>query len=114
MLHKGIPMDREVVVPSSDVIAYMYVVGLSVWGGAVSYFTKKQKFTWAGLMIHLLSASFAGMMTALGLDHFDITGPLQGAICGVAGYHGTQAMVKLAMKLKIVRQLFEDDKKDSK
>jgi hypothetical protein len=110
MLHKGIVMEKEVVAPSSDVVAYMYVVGLSLWGGAVSYFTNKKKFTWSGLMIHLLSASFAGVMTGFVLSHFGITGPLQNAIVGVAGFHGTQAMVKLAMKLKIVRDIFEDGK----
>lgn len=85
---------------------------VSIWGGLVSYFEKREKFSWVGLAAQLLSSSFAGMMTALVCQYANLPTPLIGALSGVAAYMGTPAMVKLARKLKWVRELM--DSKESK
>jgi hypothetical protein len=95
----------------SGVLTYLGVLGISLWGGIVSYFEKKEKFSWYNLIAHLSSASFAGMMTFFGCEYAGVSGPLVGVLCGVAAHMGTPALIALAMKLKIVRNVI-DDKED--
>jgi hypothetical protein len=108
-------MDSREPFLNSGLVTWGWVVGVSVWGGLVSYFEKKEKFSFVSFVGHLTSASFAGLMTYLLCQYGGVPGPLTGVCCGVAAYMGTPALVALAMKLKVVRQFFEaapDDVKD--
>jgi hypothetical protein len=80
---------------------------ISIWGGLVSFFEKKEKFSWVSLFAHLSSSSFAGWMTFLGCQYAHISGPLVGIFCGVAAHMGTPALLKLASKFKIVREVLK-------
>lgn len=93
---------------------YLGVVGISVWAGLVSFFSKKRKFTWASLFAHLLSSSFAGVMAYLLCIAMSIPGPMIGVACGIAGHMGTPAFIKLARRFKIVRDLMGDDEQEQK
>lgn len=91
---------------NSDWFTYLWVLGVSLWGGMVSFFEKDtEPFSWRRLAVRLLSASFAGMMTAYVCQAGGITGPLMGAFAGVAAHMGTPAL----MRLKMVRQFFEKE-----
>lgn len=96
----------------SDWPTYLAIMTISIWGGFVSFFERKRKeeFSWLNFFAHLSSAGFAGMMASLACAYFGISGPLTGAMSGVAAYMGTPALIKLAMKLKVVRDLLEGDK----
>lgn len=86
---------------------YLWVVGVSLWGGLVSFFEKKgEPFSWRRLFAHLLSSSFAGMMTFYICQAGSVSGPLTGVFCGVAAHMGTPAL----LRMKVVRQFFEKDK----
>lgn len=88
---------------------YLWVLGVSLWGGVVSFFEKKgEKFTWARLFAHLSSASFAGMMTFYVCQYGKVPEPLIGVFCGVAAHMGTPAL----LRLKIVRNFFDKDKEE--
>jgi hypothetical protein len=88
------------------------VIGISLWGGLVSFFNKVNKFSWKALFVHLTSSSFAGLMTFLLCQQANISGPLTGVLCGVAAHMGTSALVKLLMKSKTVATFFHtEDKK---
>lgn len=101
-------MDKEQFL-TSEWFTYLWVMAVSVWGGLVSFFEKKgEPFSWGRLAAHLLSSSFAGMMTYYVCDYGNVPGPLIGVFCGVAAHMGTPAL----LKLKIVRQFFND--KESK
>lgn len=91
---------------------YVIVMGISLWGGVVSYFGKKQKFQLATFFAHQASASFAGLMAFFACEHANVTGPLMGVIIGVAAHSGTPALVKLLMKLKEVQRVLMTPSKE--
>jgi hypothetical protein len=103
----NIESHKDSILFNSGWLAYGSVMAVSIWGGLVSYFEKREKFSWSGLTAQLLSSSFAGMMTALVCQYANLPTPLMGALSGVAAYMGTPAMVKLARKLKWVRELMD-------
>lgn len=103
---------KDTVFLHSGWLTYLAVFVISIWGGMVSYLGRKGEFSWRKLFAHLTSASFAGMMTAFGCEYAGISGPLMGVLCGVAAHMGTPALIRLAMKLKVVREFFAEDKKD--
>lgn len=91
---------------SSDWLNYIVVMVISLWAGFVSYFTKKVgDFNWLTFLVHLSSAGFAGTMAHFLCMHMGVTGPLVGAISGIAAYTGTPALVKMLMKLKDVQRV---------
>lgn len=93
---------------SSDVYTYIFVIWISVWAGIVSFFESKKTFALLPFLAHISSASFAGMMAFFGCEYAGISGPLTGVVCGVAAHMGTPALIRLAMKLKVVRNIFEE------
>lgn len=94
---------------NSDWFTYLWVLGVSLWGGLVSFFERDEKpFSWRRLAVQLLSSSFAGLMTAYICQSGGINGPLMGVFCGVAGLQGTSAL----MRLRIVRQFFDKEDKE--
>lgn len=86
---------------------YVWVLAISLWGGAVAFFEKKEPFTWVKLFVALLSSSFAGMMTYYICQAGGIEGPLAGAFSGIAAHMGTPAL----LRMKLVRQFFEKEEK---
>ncbi len=106
----GFDQKETVVFSSSGWLTYAGVLAISLWGGVVSYFNRKGKFSWQTFIAHLSSSSFAGMMTFFACEYAGISGPLTGVCCGVAAHMGTPALIKLAMRLKVVRNLLADDK----
>jgi hypothetical protein len=99
---------------NSGYIGFAWVVGISVWGGLVSFFDKKEPFSWIRLIGHLMSSSFAGLMTFFACQYGNLPGPLTGILCGVAAHMGTPALINLAMKLKVVRQFFAEAPEEKK
>lgn len=95
---------------ASDWWTYLWVVGVSLWGGVVSFFGDEGKpFTWLRLFAHLSSASFAGMMTFYICQYGNVPEPLVGVFCGVAAHMGTPAL----LKLKVIRQFLDKGKDEA-
>lgn len=91
---------------------YLIVMGISLWGGFVSYFSKKQqKFDWGSFVAHQASSSFAGLMGYFACLQAGVQGPLMGVVIGVVSYSGTPALVKLLMKMKEVQRVLMGDHK---
>lgn len=88
-------------------LTYCWVLAISIWGGLVAYTSKREKFSWAGLVAQLTSSSFAGLMTSFACQYAGISGPLMGVLCGVAAHMGTPAFIKLAMRFKPIKDLLE-------
>ena len=98
-------MDKEQFV-ASGWLTYLWVLGVSFWGGIVSFFEKKDEpFKWAKLCAHLSSAGFAGLMTLYVCQYGNVPAPLTGVFCGVAAHMGTPAL----LRLKVVRQFFDKE-----
>lgn len=90
-------------------LTYLWVIGVSFWGGIVSFFEKKgEPFSWVKLFAHLSSSGFAGLMTLYICQYSNVPTPLIGVFCGVAAHMGTPAL----LRIKLIRQFFEkaDDK----
>jgi len=85
---------------------YIWVLAISLWGGAVAFFEKKEPFTWVRLFVHLLSSSFAGMMTFYICQYGNVPEPLIGVFCGVAAHMGTPAL----LRMKIISQFLDRGK----
>ena len=96
--HKGSPA-----LFNSEWLTYISVIAISTWGGIVKYMSGTEKFSWRSLVAAIASSSFAGMMVLMSCQYAGITGPIVGVMCGVAGHLGTPALLKLASKLKIVK-----------
>jgi hypothetical protein len=89
---------------NTSLFTYLWVIGISLWGGAVSYLEKREPFTWLKFFAHISSASFAGLMTFFLCDYGHVSGPLTGVLCGVAAHMGTP----LLLRMKLFRGLIED------
>lgn len=91
----------------TDLLTYMGVMAISLWGGVVNYLEKKHEgpFSWREVIAHLTSSSFAGLMTFWAATYANVPGPLIGVLCGVAAHMGTPALIALAMRLKIVKSV---------
>lgn len=100
---------------NNEVVTYLWVAGTTFWGGLVSYFDKKEPFSWRKFFAHLSSSAFASLMVALLCQATGVTGPMMGVLCGVAAHMGTPAIIKLMMKNKSIKAFFdfEEEKKDA-
>jgi hypothetical protein len=95
---------------SNGWITYVSVFAISMWGGIVSYFGKREKFSWRNFFAHLMSSGFAGFLTFWACEASGITGPLLGVLCGVAAHMGTPAIIRLAKRSKFVKDILEGTK----
>lgn len=103
-------MDSREPFTNSGYITYLWVIGVSLWGGLVSYFEKQdEKFSVKKLSAHLLSASFAGFLTFMLCDYGHIAGPLTGVFCGVSAHLGTPALLRTRFIRKFLESEFEED-----
>lgn len=109
-------MDSKEPFVNATLLTYAWVVGVSIWGGLVSYFEKKEKFAIWNLVGHLASSSFAGLLTFFACHEAGLSGPITGICCGIAAHMGTPALINLAMKLRVVKNFFDpsatEDKKE--
>ena len=96
---------KELIEYGSEVLTYVWVIAISAWGGAVSFFKKNTKEkTVAKFLIHIFSSSFIGMLTYFLCEYANMPSPLKGAFVGLAGYMGTQAIERLKIFNLIVNR----------
>ena len=98
---------------SSELLTYLWVLGVSTWGGLVSYFDERStkesetgetvKFSFTKLMVRISSAAFAGLITMYLCQWSNLPTPLTGALVGIASHLGTPAF----MKLKFIKNLLD-------
>lgn len=104
-------MDKPPV--NHELLTYLWVIGVSFWGGIVSYFETKEEqekatgqkvpFSLSSLAVRVSSAGFAGIITMYMCEAAHMPGALTGAFCGIAAHMGTPAL----MKLKFIKNLME-------
>lgn len=100
---------------NSEMWTFLWVFGVSLWGGIVSYFERKEPFSWRRLLVHSCSASFAGMMTYFVCQAGNVPGALTGAICGLAAHMGTPALVSALKRLPLIKNVIDlENKEDNK
>ncbi len=101
-----------------ELIAYSWVLLLSIWGGAASYLSKVRhgnlRFSMVALLDDLLISGFVGVLTfflcrAAGLDEW-----LSAAIIGVSAHMGSRSIMLLekAAQLKFEKMTGMKDDSD--
>jgi hypothetical protein len=83
-----------------SVITYVWVIGLSVWGGAVSWVNKiklghVRAFNIMELAGELITSAFAGMLTFWLSEQAAFPPLVTAALIGVSGHMGSRAILAL-------------------
>jgi len=93
-------------------LTLVWVIGISVWGGTVSYLYKIEKaslpFSLIKLLIELITAAFVGVITFLMCQASNISLPITAALVGISGHMGTRALFILEKKYEDFFTPFED------
>lgn len=96
-----------------ECLPYVWVVGLSIWGGAVSYFNKmkkySQKFDIFKFLIEIFTSAFVGVLTFLICDWADLDWDITAAMVGIAGHMGTKAITVLENRYKTMIKGLTDE-----
>lgn len=108
MFESVVPHKGQEFLNNSEWLTYLGVVAVSIWGGIVNYMNSKTKFTWASLFAQISSSSFAGLMAGFACQYANIAGPLMFVLVGVSAHMGTPALIKIAKKFKVVRDLLDE------
>lgn len=78
-------------------LTYLWVLGLSAWGGVVSFFRKVReghasKFSFMELIGELVTSAFAGIITFYLCEAGEFTQLWTAVFVGVSGHMGTRAI----------------------
>lgn len=85
---------------SYSFLTYLWVFGLSTWGGIVSFNTKRQKglvrsFNIMEFLGEITTSAFVGILTFYLCESAEISPLLSAAFVGVAGHMGNKALWQL-------------------
>lgn len=72
----------------------------ALWGGLVSYFRKLQDgqpHSWLGVIMHLTTSGFAGLLCWLACLHVEAPMPITAICTGLAGHAGVE-FIRLIQK----------------
>lgn len=83
-----------------NILTYLWVVALSVWGGVVSWVTKVRRgeispMSFLELIAEVVVAGFVGMLTFWLCESAQMAPLLTAAMVGVASHMGTRALFQL-------------------
>lgn len=78
-------------------VTYMWVFGLAIWGGFVSYLNKVRRgivsrFSFTELIGELVTSGFIGFLTFLMCQSAGINELLSGVMIGISGHMGARAI----------------------
>lgn len=82
---------------SYSLITYLWVSGLAMLGGFVSYMRKMEQrhpstFSFAEFIGEIAASAFAGIITFWLCEHADVGGLLTAALVGISGHAGSRAL----------------------
>ena len=92
--------------PSSySLLTYLWVLGLSIWGGIAGYIRRvrtdnKAHFSLAELVGEIVISGFVGILTFYFCASANITGVLAYAFTGIAGHMGSRGLYFLEALVK--------------
>jgi uncharacterized membrane protein len=100
-----------------ELATYAWVIGLSSFGGIVSYLTglKKYKFSLLNLIIKIIIGAFVGTVTFFICEAQGIKGPMQAVLISMASVMNTEAIMlfKCAFRAFIEKRMGKlDDNAD--
>lgn len=80
-----------------DLLTYLWVIGLSAWGGLVNYYRKYRcceisGFSFFEMSAELSTAAFAGVLTFLTCQAAHFTSLFTAVMVGVSGHMGSRSV----------------------
>jgi len=80
-----------------QLLTYLWVVGLSAWGGVVSFIRKIKRgearaFNFIELIGEICTSAFAGIITFYLCESAGFTGVMTAAFVGISGHMGSRAI----------------------
>ena len=82
-----------------DHLPWFYALGLSLWGGLVQYAQRVKSgspWSWRELALDWIVCSFAGVLSFMVCQAFDVTGWQQAVIIAVSAHEGARAIGKIS------------------
>ena len=93
----------------SQIITWLWVVGLSSLGGMVSYFNsinkKKVTFSLFRLITEVVTSAFVGIVTFMLCDLAKFDWQLTASMVAVSGHMGTRALFKLEVIFNVLKKV---------
>lgn len=93
----------------ADWPTYLSMFGISVLAAFTSIFASKEPISWRNVAASVTSSGFAGMLAGFACQAMALSMPVTYAVVGVAAHMGTPALIALAMRLKVVRDVLGKD-----
>jgi len=83
-----------------SLLTYLWVVGISVWGGVVSFYSKVKAgdlhpFSVTHLVGEIVTAGFVGVVTFWLCELAEFPGLLSGALIAISGHMGSKTITLL-------------------
>lgn len=83
-----------------SLITYIWVSGLSAWGGVVSWFQKRKEgqsrpFNFVELIGEIFTSSFIGVITFLLCESANMSGLLSAPLIAISGHMGNKLLFAL-------------------
>ena len=106
---KGDRMNEQDPSHFSQIITWLWVIGLSSLGGMVSYLNtinkKKIAFSFARLCIEVLTSAFVGIVTFMLCDMAKFEWQLTASMVAISGHMGTRAIFKLESIFNLLKKV---------
>lgn len=78
-----------------SIFTYLWVIGLSVWAGIVSYFRKLRaglRFSLMEFIGEVVTSGFVGLLTYWLCEYAGIEQPLNAVLVGISAHMGSRAI----------------------
>ncbi len=101
-----------------SLLTYLWVLGISILGGVVSYGRKRRmnlipRFSITELIGEIFTSAFAGLVTFFLCEAANLDAMLSAALIAISGHMGSRAVFLLEEGLqRRFGKFFPDDKKD--
>ncbi|MGR8932654.1 MAG: phage holin family protein [Gammaproteobacteria bacterium] len=88
--------------PEKDLMPYLIVCAISVWGGIASYIRKLRsglfvRFTLAELIGEITISGFVGFVTFFVCRSYGVSVELTAAMCGICAHMGSRSVFTMEM-----------------
>lgn len=87
-------------VESIGILTYLWVLGLSAWGGIISFLRKKRAgearpFNFAEMIGEIMTSAFSGVLTFWLCESAGMDSLMTAVLVGISGHMGSRALFQL-------------------
>lgn len=92
-------MEKSFLAHLQDHLPWFYALLLSLWGGLVQYAQRVRsggEWSWKELALDWIVCSFAGVLSFMVCQAFNVTGWQQAVVIAVSAHEGARAICKIS------------------